>query len=834
MLETIFEWLIAALGEALEAVISLFMYFLHFDIRYIAAQFPILGQTYGVFRTIGIGLAVIFASVSIVKVTLGPMSESKETPAQVLFRLAISIGLIYFGGYALEAIINVVKLPYSYIFGMDAVQFHFPAADIAANLGAYAVANTVTGGVFGAVAAPVVALGAAAMLLISLVMIIVVFVNLIKLVIEVAQRIMWLFVILYTAPLAFSTYASKTTSEILRKWLVMFFSQCLLLVLSVWILNVAVSGFSVSDAGQMQHNFILQFLLTLAACKVGANLDREIQRIGLNPTTANGNLFDEVAGAFHQFGQTMGAISGSGKDGGSKNAPVLGSQSPTTATVLASSPSNQAEKPAPAFVDRVREKVGAAKEVASEGAKAAATTVAGPGAAAFVDKVREAVGAARGATTEGVRATVNADGSTGSPAFADKVRETVGAAKGAVLEGARAAAAVGGGPGAAAAVVAHTAQKAYKTMTSDTASVEKKTTYEGGYMDIPNATSSRPNQARGNMSPNPIKDVRFSDEAKAAGAHIAYSPEAHGAVISADTPQKAAAVWANSVGKGANSPEYNKVLSNTARMMTKESAVEAFSNPKLQPFNTKPGDATGVGNAFNAAVKDTPGVQMPAKYQAISTTRNQQTGEVMSKANFVNQNGRGMRTDMVNDKAYAKMPVTSQQTFQPVPGSEGKLYARTVSDNSRQVEAMKTLNNGGVENQTQMRHTIKEAYGEALKDIEPSDISKIKITPPTETAGAKVSFETRTFSQAGDQTIKKMEFFNGTEAGKEYDFNKSFGEETAQATTFRPFKDADGTSTISFAMTEETTQHKPARPRGQPQPKKARQSSRPPEKNRNQ
>lgn len=822
MLETIFEWLIAGFTEVIEAVVTFFMYCLHFDIRYIAAQFPILGQTYSVFRTIGIGLAVIFASLSIIKSTLGPMSESKESPMQVLFRLAISIGLIFFGGYGIEAVINVVKLPYSYIFGMDAVQFHFPVTDVVANFATYSVANAATGGVFGAVAVPVVALGAGAMLIISAIMLVIVFVNMMKLIVEVAQRIMWLFVILYTAPLAFSTFASKTTSEILRKWLMMFFSQCLLLILSVWILNVALSGFSVSDASLAGHNFILQFLMTLAACKIGANLDREIQRIGLNPTTANGNVFDEVASAFRQFGETATTLSG----GGTKEAHVLGKESAPAAGTVASAASSPSSKPYIPTADIPKADATKGGTTKTDTTNTVDANIPKPDSPSHQSKIRQS-----------------------------KVAEVFSTAKTEAEKGMRAAA--GGGPGAAAAAVLHTAHKTYDAFRKPAQSavdVQSGPSYvqperEGGHMSFTASEHVESGPHAGKAAPGgqaSYKDISFSEQAQQNGAHLAYSPIANGTVISADTPEKIAAIWANSINTpgaepgaapgavpgttpgaapgavpgavpgatprpapgtvpgatprtmpGAQSVEYSRILNNTAKAMPKAGAVEAFSNPNLQSFETKGRDAYGVGHAFNQAVKGS-GVQTPASYQNISTQRNQQTGAVVSKANFIGQDGRGMRTDLVNNKAYSNMPAAEKAKFQAVPGAEGKLFVRSTTDNSRQVAAMQKLNMGGPQDRGEMQAVVKDAYSEALKGVDAKDIRNVEITPSADGAGAKVSFVTRTNEADGRTVTKKMEFYNGAEPGAEYNFKEIFGQE--DAANFGSFEDSEGKASISFAQ----------------------------------
>ena len=339
MLETIFEWLTSCIGEVLEGLVNLFMGLLKMDVGSMAAQFPILAKGYSLFRTIGIGLAIVMASIAMVKFFMGDLSESADTPIQLLFRLAISLFLIYYGSYFLEWVVNIAKVPYDEILSWDAV--HNPTAgeffhtlspdDLLKAFGALVVAPAVVPGV-----STLLTMAAGPLLLLYAIVLLVIAWNVMKLLLEVFQRFIWLCVILFSAPLAFSTYVSKNTANIMMNWLKMFFSQCLLMVLSVWLLKAVVSGFSF-DPDLENHNFIFQFLATMALCKVGSGIDREIQKLGLTATTAGGSLaesirsdFKEVAGKNTIVGQASHAILGkyfSGMEVSEKDAkvPVVGS-----------------------------------------------------------------------------------------------------------------------------------------------------------------------------------------------------------------------------------------------------------------------------------------------------------------------------------------------------------------------------------------------------------------------------------------------------------------------------------------------------------------------------
>lgn len=303
MLETIFEWLSSGIAEACEGIINVVLGMLRLDIRTVAVNFPILGTAFTIFRAVGIGIAVAIAIFSISKFAFGSLVESKDTPTQILFRTAVSIFLIYFGTYALEWIVNITKIPYDALLLTDAAEAGnlFRMASAGELVEGVTVTGTVTAGavVGGAVVGQALVLGTVATLILYLILVLVIAYNLAKLLIEVFQRFVWLIVLLYSSPLAFATFSSRTTSQILSKFFNMFLSQCLLMVMSVWMLKAAVSGFNVIEDEQVvQSGLLFRYFLTLAMCKVGMTMDREIQKLALNAATTAGNVLDEAARDF--------------------------------------------------------------------------------------------------------------------------------------------------------------------------------------------------------------------------------------------------------------------------------------------------------------------------------------------------------------------------------------------------------------------------------------------------------------------------------------------------------------------------------------------------------
>ena len=80
-----------------------------------------------------------------------------------------------------------------------------------------------------------------AVALITLILVIILAWNYLKLLLEAAERYVLLGVLIYTAPVAFSMGASQSTSNIFKSWCRMLGGQMLLLVMNAWCLRLFTS-----------------------------------------------------------------------------------------------------------------------------------------------------------------------------------------------------------------------------------------------------------------------------------------------------------------------------------------------------------------------------------------------------------------------------------------------------------------------------------------------------------------------------------------------------------------------------------------------------------------
>ncbi len=313
MLETIISWILQVIGEGFEAIINIFLSSVRVDLGYLADIFPMLVTGYKIFQAIGIGLTVAIASWQAFKFFGGQLSDTHDTPIQVLLRAAISGGLIFLGGNIIELCVDVSRMAFTTMAVPDAIGFSI--TDFQKSLIGSETTNIIG-----------VAIGPATLLVLTLIIILLIGWNVVKLIVEVCERYLLIGVLAYAAPLMYPFLASKSTSDVFKRFVSMFLGQCALITISAWFLKLVLSGFStvVSDNSP---GLFYKFILTLALCKIAQRADTYMQQLGIGVATTGGNLLDEAIGmiAMLSSGRGKSGVAGNGlaAEGGSRTA-VLG------------------------------------------------------------------------------------------------------------------------------------------------------------------------------------------------------------------------------------------------------------------------------------------------------------------------------------------------------------------------------------------------------------------------------------------------------------------------------------------------------------------------------
>lgn len=312
MLETIVSWIASVCSELLDFIVTAFLGMMHLDLGSISESFPALTVGYRIFQSIGIGLIVLIAVVQLFKFFLGQLADVRDTPVHILLRSAIAAMLIWFGGFFVELAIDLAKIPYDIFVNYDATE---------TNDGFFAVMRDNLGDM-NLIDGMTVSLGEAAMLVLSLILILLVGWNILKLMLEVCERYLMIGVLAYSSPLIYPTFSSQATSDIFKRWVGMFCGQCVLMTISAWMLKIAISGFSLKVT---DTNVLFRIMLTLAFCKIAQRADTYMQQLGIGVATTGGNLLDEAIGFGMALSRGRGKRGGAGSaDGNGGNSPVLG------------------------------------------------------------------------------------------------------------------------------------------------------------------------------------------------------------------------------------------------------------------------------------------------------------------------------------------------------------------------------------------------------------------------------------------------------------------------------------------------------------------------------
>lgn len=152
-------------------------------------------------------------------------------------------------------------------------------------------------------------LNSLATLIVVLVLMLIIWWNLIKLVLECAERYIICVFTINLSPLAFATMASENTKDTARSWLQMFWSQCVLLILNIWVVGIARTALNNGLFGASNTEMVKWGLITYAFLKIAQRLDDMMQTAGLKITRTTGlDPISEASGVLRSIGNVFGGV----------------------------------------------------------------------------------------------------------------------------------------------------------------------------------------------------------------------------------------------------------------------------------------------------------------------------------------------------------------------------------------------------------------------------------------------------------------------------------------------------------------------------------------------
>lgn len=203
-----------------------------------------------------------------------------------------------------------------------------------------------------------------ASLVVSIVFLFLIWWNLIKLVLECAERyIICVFTILLS-PLAFATATNERTKDTAVNWIQMFWSQCVLLILNIWVVGIARTALNIRLVGASVESVVKWGLVTYAYLKIAQKLDdmlakagfRITSTTGLDPMSEAAGAFRIIAGAAHDALDLAGSVAGHGRAAADAIGNVVGgagnNSKPIAAGVAAAAGANGAATGAASNLDK--------------------------------------------------------------------------------------------------------------------------------------------------------------------------------------------------------------------------------------------------------------------------------------------------------------------------------------------------------------------------------------------------------------------------------------------------------------------------------------------------
>ena len=192
------------------------------DMTIFLRYFPAAQTMYSIFVGLAIGLILLNWIWQLFKNYGAVAGIEAEDPVKLSLRSVLFILLAYFADDIVNTVMEIGGTPYYWIMDSELPPLSF--------------AN------FSSVMLVIIGVCAnGTVTLITLILVLILAWNYIKLLFEAAERYVLLGVLVYTAPVAFAMGSSQTTSNIFKSWCRMFGGQVFLLIMNAWCLRLFTS-----------------------------------------------------------------------------------------------------------------------------------------------------------------------------------------------------------------------------------------------------------------------------------------------------------------------------------------------------------------------------------------------------------------------------------------------------------------------------------------------------------------------------------------------------------------------------------------------------------------
>lgn len=302
MVDLIFVSIAELISIAMEGLVDLILPVFDFDFTTFATTFPYAADAFVIFQRVAIGFILLISVAQIFFFFIGK-EQNRPSPFRIAISTFAAVGGVYYGNYLLEGIMNIAQLPYEALMNAD-IKFEID----------FSVVVMLVNDVFYMIS-PLLYIFA--LLLIGIAFI--------KLLLEAVERYVVLFALIYLSPLASAALASDATNGIFKRYFTMFLSQCLLLILNVWSLQMTISMFRALPSSDGP---LISLFIGYAFLRFASRIDSYLNSLGLNAAVTGAGLGEELIASgmalmsgFSSLGKggkafTGGTESSSGAGGG--------------------------------------------------------------------------------------------------------------------------------------------------------------------------------------------------------------------------------------------------------------------------------------------------------------------------------------------------------------------------------------------------------------------------------------------------------------------------------------------------------------------------------------
>lgn len=219
ILDGIVEWIAEQIMNGLDFINVSVLGSLGCDMNTFLRYFPAAGTMYGILVGTAIGLTLLNWVWQLFK-NFGLIAGVEvEDPIKLSIRSVLFIGLIYYCDEITNLVLTIGGTPYGWILNSELPPLNFAS--------------------FGSAIIMILQMSAnKSVTLVALILVLILAWNYLKLLLEAAERYVLLGVIIYTAPIAFATGASQSTSNIFKSWCRMLGGQVFLLIMNAWCLKI--------------------------------------------------------------------------------------------------------------------------------------------------------------------------------------------------------------------------------------------------------------------------------------------------------------------------------------------------------------------------------------------------------------------------------------------------------------------------------------------------------------------------------------------------------------------------------------------------------------------